>query len=584
MGENNNYFNKLAGIPVIFLFCLLFSLNALAAESIARVIVSSGHFSAIGADGQERILKRRSAIFEGDTLVTSKEARAQIRFRDGALIDIQPATQLRLDEYNYQGKVDGSEKNTMSLIKGGFRTITGVVGKKNKKNYKVNTPVATIGIRGTHYGLHYCGSDCGVDTGSGEFQNKTGLYGGVVDGAVVANNDSGEIRLGNDEYFHVASKSAEPQVLLVPPAIIFNDSNEQVVQQETTQETESGQTTTDTMPTEAPQVTETAATEEVTVPDSYDVAYSDPDTGAVTTSFQEPVQPVVEIVAQEPVGDTPSTQLLEKTTLNTWPEGTIGGIAFIDTTSDKAGGSGLIDGSETTVALNSDGDPIAFYHVDTKPSTEPNHIPCNPCTLEVSGSQASDRDTPNVITGTSWGRWNNNEYTVTENGNAVVTSGSMHFIYSNNVTSQTRLAELSEDFSKTSVKFGGLGSGVVGGYASHHSDNEVGTVNGSATVDFVTKEFSTLNVDVTFAVENAIWAAGISGPVSFTSIGSEGIPITGTCTGVGSYCGSIINIEGHMSAIFVGNNAEGLMSTFDLREQVEGPSTISTSGTVLMLD
>ncbi|MDH5191376.1 MAG: FecR family protein, partial [Gammaproteobacteria bacterium] len=292
MNKNTNYFNGLAGIPVIFLFFMLFSFAVAAAEPIARVIVSSGHFTAVQPDGKERVLKRRSAIFEGDTLITAEDARAQIRFKDGALIDIQAATQLRLDEYNYQGQVDGTEKNTMSLIKGGFRTITGVVGKKNKKNYKVNTPVATIGIRGTHYGLHYCGSDCGVDTGNGQ-QNKKGLFGGVVDGAVVANNDSGEIRLGNDEYFHVASKSAEPKVLLVPPAIIFKGSELQVTASMTKETGDSGATT-----------TETVFTEEVAVSENYEVAYSDPDTGEVTSSFQEPTQPVVELTTQEPTGDT----------------------------------------------------------------------------------------------------------------------------------------------------------------------------------------------------------------------------------------------------------------------------------------
>ncbi|MDH5437118.1 MAG: FecR domain-containing protein, partial [Gammaproteobacteria bacterium] len=216
-------FSKLVLSGVVSLVLFGFSAAAWAEEAaIARVIVSSGQFTAVQADGKERVLKRRSAIFEGDTLVTAENGRAQIRFKDGALIDIQAATQLRLDEYHYEGKVDGTEKNTMSLIKGGFRTISGIVGKKNKKNYKVNTPVATIGIRGTHYGLHYCGGDCGVDTGDGKFQNKTGLYGGVVDGAVVASNDAGDIRLGNDEYFHVASIGEPPKTLLIPPAIIFD--------------------------------------------------------------------------------------------------------------------------------------------------------------------------------------------------------------------------------------------------------------------------------------------------------------------------------------------------------------------------
>ena len=33
----------------------------------------------------------------------------------------------------------------------GLRTITGLVGRSNRDNYKVTTAVATIGIRGTEY-------------------------------------------------------------------------------------------------------------------------------------------------------------------------------------------------------------------------------------------------------------------------------------------------------------------------------------------------------------------------------------------------------------------------------------------------
>jgi len=43
MNKNTNYFNGLAGIPVIFLFFMLFSFAVAAAEPVARVIVSSGH-------------------------------------------------------------------------------------------------------------------------------------------------------------------------------------------------------------------------------------------------------------------------------------------------------------------------------------------------------------------------------------------------------------------------------------------------------------------------------------------------------------------------------------------------------------
>ena len=38
-----------------------------------------------------------------------------------------------------------------NFIRGGMRTVSGAIGKVNRNNYRVQTPVATIGIRGTSY-------------------------------------------------------------------------------------------------------------------------------------------------------------------------------------------------------------------------------------------------------------------------------------------------------------------------------------------------------------------------------------------------------------------------------------------------
>jgi hypothetical protein len=46
---------------------------------------------------------------------------------------------------------DGTENAVVSLLQGGFRTITGIIGRKNKDNYLIRTATATIGIRGTDH-------------------------------------------------------------------------------------------------------------------------------------------------------------------------------------------------------------------------------------------------------------------------------------------------------------------------------------------------------------------------------------------------------------------------------------------------
>jgi len=110
-----------------------------------------GDVVAVAADGSQRILAKGSAIDTGEAINTAAGARAQIRFTDGGYVSLQPSSQFRVDDYRYENKTDGEEKGFFSLLKGGLRAITGAIGHVHRDSYRVNTSVATIGIRGTGY-------------------------------------------------------------------------------------------------------------------------------------------------------------------------------------------------------------------------------------------------------------------------------------------------------------------------------------------------------------------------------------------------------------------------------------------------
>lgn len=101
--------------------------------------------------------------------------RTQLRFTDGSMVSLQPQTQFRIDAYEYREGPAGSEKGFFSLLKGAMRTITGAIGKTDRKNYRLDTAVATIGIRGTEYAVAY-GNSITVTTNSGliEICNNAG--------------------------------------------------------------------------------------------------------------------------------------------------------------------------------------------------------------------------------------------------------------------------------------------------------------------------------------------------------------------------------------------------------------------------
>jgi len=147
--------------------------SALAAES-ARVDFVIGEVVAVQVDGTHRPLARGGKVSPGDTVDTGT-GRAQLRFTDGAMVSLAPQTQFRIDAYEFKGQTDGSEKGFFSLLKGTMRTITGAIGKTERKAYRLDTAVATIGIRGTTYSVAY-GNSITVST---------------VEGAVEACNNGG---------------------------------------------------------------------------------------------------------------------------------------------------------------------------------------------------------------------------------------------------------------------------------------------------------------------------------------------------------------------------------------------------------
>ena len=156
------------------------------ADSIGKVIINMGELKAVNR-GSVRKLARNSSVLKGDTLKTANNSHTQIRLKDGALISLRPNTEFRIADFRFNGSEDGTERGLFELIKGGFRTITGAIGHRNKQNYRVNTTVATIGIRGTHYGLVLCTDGSCTSDGT---NLADGLYGGVVDGATTSTSIS----------------------------------------------------------------------------------------------------------------------------------------------------------------------------------------------------------------------------------------------------------------------------------------------------------------------------------------------------------------------------------------------------------
>ncbi len=204
----NRLLSKFWRYPVA---CLLVALPlAVAHADAGQVLFVYGKAYVVSADGSRAALEKGSAVQSGDTIVTSANGRVQLRMDDGGLLALRPQTEFVIEQFNFPAAGDGSvaaagePRSFFALVKGGFRSITGAIGKADKADYQVRTPVATIGIRGTDYTAVYC--DAGCDRGMDK-----GLYVGVTDGGVTLRNGGGALDLDSGQFGFVRDSDAAPE-------------------------------------------------------------------------------------------------------------------------------------------------------------------------------------------------------------------------------------------------------------------------------------------------------------------------------------------------------------------------------------
>lgn len=208
-------------IVPIFLQRHLLAAILLASTSVAfaagTVTQLSGTLFVRKDDGTVKILGRDSRVEAGDTLSTEKESYALIRFTDGGSLTLKPNTQIKVESYAFEDKAPEKDSMVFSLIKGGLRALTGLVGKRTPQNqnaYRLQTTTATIGIRGTYFGV----DDVAPGAAGGL---PPGVYLVVFDGIVVAFNEAGFQAFQAGQYGFMGSLTTPPQVLPLNPGIPF---------------------------------------------------------------------------------------------------------------------------------------------------------------------------------------------------------------------------------------------------------------------------------------------------------------------------------------------------------------------------
>jgi hypothetical protein len=175
-------------------------------------------------------LAQGDAVQVGDTIATGDKSRAQILMNDGARVALRANSRYRVDEFGLPASVGTPTQATTTraegvsvatLLKGGFRSSTGAIGKDGAGTYEVRTPIGTLGIRGTDYTAVWCQGDCADVPAAAPARN--GMYLATHSGAIVFRYGGREAVVEAGQAIFIAATDALPEPLDQLPEWLTTD-------------------------------------------------------------------------------------------------------------------------------------------------------------------------------------------------------------------------------------------------------------------------------------------------------------------------------------------------------------------------
>lgn len=140
------------------LFSFIFAVVAALATTASRAADTVGEVSMVigvgrltAADGPPREIARGTAVRAGDRIETEAGGHVHIRFVDGALVSVRPLSRLQIEDYRRAAGAAADSAIRFRLDQGVIRSVTGRWGEEARNRFRLNTPIAAIGIKGTDF-------------------------------------------------------------------------------------------------------------------------------------------------------------------------------------------------------------------------------------------------------------------------------------------------------------------------------------------------------------------------------------------------------------------------------------------------
>lgn len=118
-------------------------------DPAGRIELTEGEVHLVDRQQRARTMAVGAPVMEGDSIITGHDGELHLAMADGGVIAVRPDTHMTI--VNYRAEGGPSDQSLINLTAGAFRSITGWIGRYNRSQYKIRTPTATIGVRGTDH-------------------------------------------------------------------------------------------------------------------------------------------------------------------------------------------------------------------------------------------------------------------------------------------------------------------------------------------------------------------------------------------------------------------------------------------------
>ncbi len=120
-------------------------------DVVGQVSLVVGKAWIVHSGAERERIRRGMAISVADTIETSTGGHVHVHFVDGALVSVRPSSTLEVQLYRYDPAHPEQSAVKFNLVEGVTRAISGEAAHHARGNFRLNTPIAAIGVRGTDF-------------------------------------------------------------------------------------------------------------------------------------------------------------------------------------------------------------------------------------------------------------------------------------------------------------------------------------------------------------------------------------------------------------------------------------------------